>query len=97
MSISAVSSGYPILQQSSKMAEEAALDLQQKTPQKNQPSSAFDFNQVENKPDSEKSSPKTNTHHALLKLNQAQQYHKVGATVIQREQAMLGSLLDMHV
>ncbi|MGY5584979.1 hypothetical protein [Vibrio cincinnatiensis] len=30
MSISAVSSGYPILQQSSKMAEEAALDLQKK-------------------------------------------------------------------
>ncbi len=32
-----------------------------------------------------------------MNLNQAQQYNRVGASVIQREQEMIGSLLDVRV
>lgn len=90
MSISAVSSGYPIIQQSSKMADEAALDIQQA--QSANPS-ARDFNRMEDK----RKIPTPDTHHALIKLNQAQQYNRVGANVIQREQDRIGSLLDVHI
>jgi hypothetical protein len=33
----------------------------------------------------------------LIKLNQAQQYNKVGTNVMQRDQDMIGSLLDIHI
>ncbi|MCG3728535.1 hypothetical protein [Vibrio cincinnatiensis] len=97
MSISAVSSGYPILQQSSKMAEDATLDIQHHQTENTKQPSALDFNNVENTVTSDKPSSTTDTHDALIKLDQAQQYNRVGSSVIQREQAMLGSLLDIRI
>lgn len=95
MSISSLQSGYPIVQQSYKMADEAARDIQKSNSFKNDFSNgdALKFNAVEHKKD----------HHSksdiepMMKLNQAAQYNRVGANVIQREQDMIGSLLDIHI
>lgn len=95
MSISSLQSGYPIVQQSYKMADEAARDIQKSNSFKNDFSNgdALKFNAVEHKKD----------HHSksdiepMMKLNQAAQYNRVGVNVIQREQDMIGSLLDIHI
>ncbi|WP_165313839.1 hypothetical protein [Vibrio ziniensis] len=95
MSISSLQSGYPIVQQSYKLADEAAIDIQESESVKNdfKSSNELKFNAIENK----------QAHHSksdiepMLKLNQASQYNRVGASVIQREQAMIGSLLDIHI
>ncbi|PXA73010.1 hypothetical protein [Vibrio sp. 11986-1-5] len=94
MSVSAVSSGYPILQQSSKMAGEAAHEIQQAQIHTSRASQdpALQRNSLDTPP-----SKKPDTVNALINLNQAQQYNRVGASVIQREQEMIGSLLDVRV
>lgn len=103
MSISAMSSGYPIIQQSSKMANQAARDIQQAQTQSSSEQSTpnnRDLAQANNPPpESSSSSPpsKPDTINALLNLNQAQQYNRAGATVVQREQEMIGSMLDIRV
>lgn len=95
MSISSLQSGYPIVQQSYKMADEAAREIQESNSFENDFSNndALKFNAVEHKKE----------HHSksdiepMMKLNQAVQYNRVGANVIQREQDMIGSLLDIHI
>ncbi|MGC9422670.1 MULTISPECIES: hypothetical protein [Vibrio] len=96
MSISAISSGYPIIQQSSKMAEEAALDIQKNQAENAKPS-PLSFNQVDDQPIEKKAPAPVDNTQAMVNLNQAQQYHRVGTSVIQREQAMIGSLLDIRI
>ncbi len=95
MSISALQSGYPIVQQSYKMADEAARDIQESTSYKNdfRDNDALKFNAIENKKSHQ---PKSDIE-PMFKLQQASQYNRVGANVIQREQDMIGSLLDIHV
>lgn len=103
MSVSAMSSGYPIIQQSSKMANQAARDIQQAQTQSSAEQSTRhnpNLAQANNPaPESSSSSPpsKPDTVNALLNLNQAQQYNRAGATVVQREQEMIGSMLDIRV
>lgn len=97
MSVSAVSSGYPIIQQSSKMAGKAAHEIQQAQihSSRAQKDPALQLNALDNKPTPP--SKKPDAVNALINLNQAQQYNRVGASVIQREQEMIGSLLDVRV
>lgn len=97
MSVSAVSSGYPIIQQSSKMAGEAAHEIQQAQIHSSrvQQDPALQLNALDNKPTPP--SKKPDAVNGLINLNQAQQYNRVGASVIQREQEMIGSLLDVRV
>lgn len=97
MSVSAVSSGYPIIQQSSKMAGEAAHEIQQAQihSSRAQQDPTLQLNALDNKPTPP--SKKPDAVNGLINLNQAQQYNRVGASVIQREQEMIGSLLDVRV
>lgn len=96
MSVSSIQNGYPILQQSQKMADEAAYDIQQSAQNRNDFSnqSALAFNDAENV---KVKQPSESDIDSLVKLNQATQYNRVGTNVIQREQDMIGSLLDLHV
>lgn len=96
MSVSSVQSGYSIIQQSQKMADEAAVELQESAVKRNEstPDKAMEFN------DAEKVKIKRlddNDIDAMVKLNQATQYNRVGTSVMQREQDMIGSLLDLHI
>ena len=105
MSVSSVGSGnngYAILQQSKKMADEAAQELQhtQALEQKDQ---SLRFNRVDStqKDAVEKAqadrAAQPDQVDSLIKLNQAQQYNRAGVTVVQKERDMLGSLLDLRV
>ncbi len=96
MPVSSVQSGYPIIQQSRKMADEAAVDIGESTFRSNElsQSGALEFNDVEN---TKIKRLDENNASALIKLNQATQYNRVGTSVMQREQDMIGSLLDLHV
>ncbi len=96
MPVSSVQSGYSILQQSQKMADEAAYDIQQQhRPQEDfSKDSGLKFNDAENVKIKRLNDDDID---ALLKLNQSSQYNRVGANVIQREQDMIGSLLDLHI
>lgn len=95
MSVSSVHSGYQIVDMSSKMAEEAALEIRDLTTMAKSNTSnsgqALEFNKVEFPTLSESDIE------PLTQLTQANQYSKVGTNVMQRDQDMLGSLLDIHV
>jgi len=96
MSVSSVQSGYSIVQQSQKMADDAAVELQESTANRNEytPDKAMEFNDAENVKIKRLDD---NDIDALVKLNQATQYNRVGTSVMQREQDMIGSLLDLHI
>ncbi|EGA70655.1 hypothetical protein VISI1226_16128 [Vibrio sinaloensis DSM 21326] len=95
MTVSSVQPGYQLIEQSSKMAEEAALEINQQpslsTIQKDQ---SLDFNKVEFKAPE---TPDPSYVDSMIKLNQANQYSKIGTNVLQRDQEMIGTLLDIHV
>lgn len=95
MSVSSVQPGYSIIQQSSKMADDAARDIQrnQVVNPANTSNDSLAFNKVER----DKPQPVPNNVDALVQLNQAQQYSRVGTNVLQRDQDMIGSLLDISV
>lgn len=92
MSVSSIQSGYHIIEQSSRMAEDAALEINNQTnapiPLKDK---SLDFNKVEFK------APVIDHIQPLAELTQAEQYSKIGTNVIQRDQDMIGTLLDIHV
>ncbi|KJY83939.1 hypothetical protein TW81_06320 [Vibrio galatheae] len=93
MAVSSVQSGYQIIDMSSKMAEEAAHEIQRNQQLQAMPKdNTYDFNQVEFK-----ASPTPSDIDSLTKLTSAEQYSKIGTNVIQRDQEMIGSLLDIHV
>jgi len=93
MAVSAVQSGYQIIDMSSKMAEEAAREIQHNQQAQSIPKdNTYDFNQVEFKV----SQPPSDID-ALTKLTRAEQYNRIGTNVIQRDQEMIGTLLDIHV
>ncbi|WP_299694119.1 hypothetical protein [uncultured Vibrio sp.] len=106
MSISGIQSGYAIIQQSTNMAEEAATELNQASPPPLKSDDALQasdlsFNQVapdqsipfkDKQPD-----PVSSSSDALLKLTQSASYNRVGASVIERQNQAIGSLLDIHI
>ncbi len=105
MNISPTQSGYQLIQQSNRMTEEAAREI---NGEQSQPINAKDdtdaqrSSEVSTLPKSIKESSATEKNRddyidPLLKLQQADQYSKAGSNIIQREQAMIGSLLDTRV
>ncbi len=99
MPISGVQSGYQMIQLSQKMTEDAAHDIQKGFVKEND----LDFNKVElikdsdisfNTPDSDTSS---NAIESLVNLTQAASYNRIGASVVDRNNEVIGSLLDIHV
>lgn len=102
MSISGIQSGYAIIQQSTNMAEEAAIELNQTLKSDDTfQTSDLSFNQIEpeqpisfkeKEPESASSSTE-----ALIKLTQSANYNRVGASIVDRQNEAIGSLLDIHI
>ncbi len=99
MPISGIQSGYQMIQLSQKMAEDAAHDIQKDFVKEND----LDFNKVELVKDSELSfnapnfTPSSNTVEPLVNLTQAASYNRIGASVVDKSNEVIGSLLDIHV
>lgn len=92
MPVSSVQSGYQIIDMSSKMAEDAALEIQHNQQlQSMAKDDSYEFNKVELK------APPPSDFEPLAKLSSAEQYSRVGTNVLQRDQEMIGTLLDIHV
>jgi hypothetical protein len=109
MPVSAVQSGYQMLQQSTQMADKSSREINQANlpeypkiernkpqlppleafPNRNEPDS--------NKPSALYSSLSPDKINAIHELNQANQYARIGTNIIQRDQDMIGSLLDVRV
>ncbi|KGY11650.1 hypothetical protein NM22_14995 [Vibrio tubiashii] len=95
MAVSGIQSGYQIIDMSSKMAEEASREIQSNQQALSIPKdNTYDFNQVEFKVSTP---PPDSNIDALTKLTSADKYSKIGTNVIQRDQEMIGTLLDIHV
>ena len=113
MSISGIQSGYAIIQQSANMAEEAAIELNQASkhnqvsehvPESDDDvieDSDFSFNQVEPKQSlsfkEKEPEPTASSSDTLVKLTQSANYNRVGASVVERQNEVIGSLLDIHI
>lgn len=105
MNISPTQSGYQLIQQSNRMTEEAAREINQQNSQPDQTNNITNQQNttaVSTLPQSIQESSATEKNREdyvepMLKLQQADQYSKAGANIIQREQAMIGSLLDTRV
>lgn len=112
MSISGIQSGYAIIQQSTNMAEEAALELNQASKHTQvakvtyQADDAFEgsdfsFNQIEPEQSlslkDKEPEPATSSTDSLIKLTQSASYNRVGASVVDRQNEAIGSLLDIHI
>lgn len=98
MAVSSVQSGYQIIQQSKQMAEEAALQLNRA--ERQSPSEDLSFNRVEfeqKQDDKPTSPPPSDPTDALIKLNQASGYNRIGASVVERNNDVIGTLLDIQV
>lgn len=95
MAVSIIQSGHQLIEQSSKMAEDAALEINQvPASQTLENDKSYQFNKVEFKaPDV----PDPSYIDSMVKLSQANQYHKVGTNMLQRDQDMIGTLLDIHI
>ncbi|MGL5107868.1 MAG: hypothetical protein ACRC7J_02035 [Vibrio ordalii] len=98
MSISGVHSGYQLINQSNKMVEEAAseLNMEKDISPVDKADKALAFNKVELDKVVAKAEDKPEAIDSLLKLNQATQYNRIGTNIIQRDQDMLGSILDIQ-
>ncbi|NOI29695.1 hypothetical protein [Vibrio coralliilyticus] len=92
MSVSSVQPGYQLIEQSSKMADEAVREINQvhKT-NPIQKDESYEFNKVEFK------QPEPSDIEPMIKLTQAEQYSRIGTNMLQRDQEMIGTLLDVHV
>ncbi|WP_456295581.1 hypothetical protein M1D72_03430 [Vibrio sp. AK197] len=100
MSISSIPAGYSILEQSNKMAESAARDIQQiaSTSPSSKDSESLTVTAPEQDAAQDKKPSMTSSYtDPLIELSQASQYSRVGTNVMQRDQEMLGSLLDIHI
>ncbi len=95
MTISSIPAGYSIIEQSSKMADSAARDVQDIAQTNLNNRDALAFNKVEF--EAPKDTTPSSFVEPMVELNQATQYSRVGTSVIQRDQDMLGSLLDIHI
>ncbi|MFS1418920.1 hypothetical protein BCU26_013640 [Vibrio splendidus] len=106
MSISGIQSGYAIIQQSTNMAEEAAIELNQASKHSLESDDAFQtsdfsFNQIEPEQSisfkEKEPEPSSSSTDALIKLTQSASNNRVGASVIDRQNEAIGSLLDIHI
>ncbi len=99
MPVSGIQSGYNMIQLSQKMAEGAAHEIQQDFVKKND----LTFNKVELVKDNELAFNKVaselpaNPIEPLVNLTQAASYNRIGASVVDKNNEVIGSLLDIHV
>jgi hypothetical protein len=108
-----LSSGSQMINQSNRMVESAARDINDNIQQeKSADSASFNPSQTVNPSQPTGSSQSVNPIQKqeairsqsissdidpLIKLQEASQYSRIGASVVQREQDTVGSLLDIHV
>ncbi|WP_412500311.1 hypothetical protein [Vibrio cyclitrophicus] len=106
MSISGIQSGYAIIQQSTNMVEEAAIELNQASKHSLESDDAFQtsdfsFNQIEPEQSisfkEKEPEPSSSSTDALIKLTQSASYNRVGASVINCQNEAIGSLLNIHI
>ncbi|HGS5370299.1 TPA: hypothetical protein ACMDS0_001802 [Vibrio cholerae] len=96
MSVSAVSNGSSMVMHSSKMMEDAARELQQASlPVESTVGKPIDPTLQPAPPAPKKQY--ANHIDALNSLNQASHYSRIGTNLIQRDQDMLGTMLDVRV
>ncbi|EGR0443241.1 hypothetical protein FG055_14500 [Vibrio cholerae] len=96
MSVSAVSNGSPMVMHSSKMMEDAAREIQQASlPVESTIGKPIDPTLQPAPPAPKKQY--ANHIDALNSLNQASHYSRIGTNLIQRDQDMLGTMLDVRV
>ncbi|CDT50041.1 Hypothetical protein VCR26J2_170266 [Vibrio coralliirubri] len=106
MSISGIQSGYAIIQQSTNMAEEAAIELNQASKHALESDDTFQasdlsFNQIGPEQSisfkDKEPEPASSSTDSLIKLTQSASYNRVGASVVDRQNEAIGSLLDIHI
>ncbi|MET2898205.1 hypothetical protein ABXV22_07785 [Vibrio rotiferianus] len=97
MPVSGISTGNQMIQLSQKMAEKAVQEIQQ-------PELALDhtlsFNKVESLNtliDTTLPPPSNDAIDPLVSLIQASTYNRIGASVVEKNNEVIGSLLDIHV
>ncbi|HGS4651721.1 TPA: hypothetical protein ACMDOA_001756 [Vibrio cholerae] len=96
MSVSAVSNGSSMVMHSSKMMEDAAREIQQASlPVESTIGKPIDPTLQPAPPAPKKQY--ANHIDALNSLNQASHYSRIGTNLIQRNQDMLGTMLDVRV
>ncbi|HDZ9459164.1 TPA: hypothetical protein RU014_002203 [Vibrio cholerae] len=96
MSVSAVSNGSSMVMHSSKMMEDAAREIQQVSlPVESTIGKPIDPTLQPAPPAPKKQY--ANHIDALNSLNQASHYSRIGTNLIQRDQDMLGTMLDVRV
>ncbi|GIA82026.1 hypothetical protein FXF02_15135 [Vibrio cholerae] len=96
MSVSAVSNGSSMVMHSSKMMEDAAREIQQASlPVESTIGKPIDPTLQPAPPAPKKQY--ANHIDALNSLNQALHYSRIGTNLIQRDQDMLGTMLDVRV
>ncbi|HBC3995920.1 TPA: hypothetical protein KD875_002585 [Vibrio cholerae] len=96
MSVSAVSNGSSMFMHSSKMMEDAAREIQQASlPVESTIGKPIDPTLQPAPPAPKKQY--ANHIDALNSLNQASHYSRIGTNLIQRDQDMLGTMLDVRV
>ncbi|GHZ56607.1 hypothetical protein VCSRO174_3525 [Vibrio cholerae] len=96
MSVSAVSNGSSMVMHSSKMMEDAAHEIQQASlPVESTIGKPIDPTLQPAPPAPKKQY--ANHIDALNSLNQASHYSRIGTNLIQRDQDMLGTMLDVRV
>ena len=93
MSVSPIQPGHHLIDISSKMMEEAASEIQKKELPDIEPTKdAYEFNKVKFDPP-----PPPSDVDSLTKLNRAEQNNQTGTNIMQRDQDMIGTLLDIHI
>ncbi|HHC7316388.1 hypothetical protein G6364_04285 [Vibrio cholerae] len=96
MSVSAISNGSSMVMHSSKMMEDAAREIQQASlPVESTIGKPIDPTLQPAPPAPKKQY--ANHIDALNSLNQASHYSRIGTNLIQRDQDMLGTMLDVRV
>jgi hypothetical protein len=95
MRLTSSQSGYQLVNQSQRLAEQAAIDINAQTTQATPTGTSLPATQTELRA-SNNVSPMPSSD-PLVNLQQASQYAKVGTSIIQREQDMIGTLLDTRV
>ncbi|MGR5212299.1 hypothetical protein ACPV4A_17235 [Vibrio rotiferianus] len=97
MPVSGISAGNQLIQLSQKMAEQAAHEIQQSETSSEE---TLSFNKVEplnTLSDTTLPPPSSDAIDPLVLLTQASTYNRIGASIVERNNEIIGSLLDIHI
>ncbi|CAM2780613.1 hypothetical protein [Vibrio mytili] len=104
MPVSGLQSGHQLIQLSQQMADKASEQINHNA---SKPSQDLAFNKVESMPEQDSGlsssgiQPAYNSHSSLteplLNLTQAASYNRIGASVVDKNNEVIGTLLDIHV